>query len=124
MREFTFDHERMPVYRLAVELYGEVVMVAAGLRWPARWAGDQLLRAVGSVVLNIAEGAAEHSAAEKARFYRMALRSAGEAAAALDLLQLHAAASGPSLAASKQKCGETARMLTALTISTSRRGRQ
>lgn len=36
--------------------------------------------------MNIAEGAAEYSHAEKARFYRMAKRSATECAAILDVL--------------------------------------
>jgi four helix bundle protein len=47
---------------------------------------DQLLRACTSIVLNLAEGVAEYSPREKARFYRMARRSAAEASAALDLL--------------------------------------
>jgi four helix bundle protein len=47
---------------------------------------DQLLRACTSIVLNLAEGVAEYSPGEKARFYRMARRSAAEASAALDLL--------------------------------------
>jgi four helix bundle protein len=39
----------------------------------------------GAQRLNIAEGAGEYSRADKARFYRMAKRSATEAAAILDL---------------------------------------
>ena len=41
---------------------------------------DQLRRAANSVALNIAEGAGEFAPAEKARFYRMARRSATECA--------------------------------------------
>jgi len=41
---------------------------------------DQLRRAANSIPLNIAEGAGEFSPAEKARFYRMARRSATECA--------------------------------------------
>ncbi len=47
---------------------------------------DQLHRAATSIALNIAEGAGEFSAPEKARFYRIARRSATESAAAVDLL--------------------------------------
>ena len=46
---------------------------------------DQLQRAATSVVLNIAEGAGEFAPKEKARFYRMARRSATESAAVLDV---------------------------------------
>jgi four helix bundle protein len=46
-----------------------------------------LQRAATSIVLNIAEGAGEYSGTEKARFYRMAKRSATECAAVLDVSQ-------------------------------------
>ena len=42
-------------------------------------------RASASIPLNIAEGAGEFSGKEKARFYRMARRSATECAAVLDV---------------------------------------
>jgi four helix bundle protein len=44
---------------------------------------DQLRRAANSIPLNIAEGAGEFLPAEKARFYRMARRSATECAGQL-----------------------------------------
>ena len=47
---------------------------------------DQLHRAATSIPLNIAEGAGEFSPKDKARFYRIALRSATESAAILDLV--------------------------------------
>ena len=46
---------------------------------------EQLQRASLSVALNIAEGAGEFSRKDKNRFYRMALRSATECAAILDV---------------------------------------
>ena len=46
---------------------------------------DQLQRASTSIPLNVAEGAGEFSRNEKARFYRMAKRSATESAAILDV---------------------------------------
>ena len=48
---------------------------------------DQLQRAALSIPLNIAEGAGEYSVDEKARFYRMAKRSATECAGILDVCQ-------------------------------------
>ena len=46
---------------------------------------DQIRRSSASVVLNIAEGAGEHAIAEKARFYRMAKRSATECASSVEI---------------------------------------
>lgn len=51
---------------------------------------DQLKRASTSIALNIAEGAGEYSRADKARFYRMAKRSATECAAILDVARTFA----------------------------------
>lgn len=48
---------------------------------------DQIRRSSNSVVLNTAEGAGEFSPAEKARFYRMAKRSATETAAQLMVME-------------------------------------
>jgi four helix bundle protein len=79
MAEFAFV--RMDVYRRARVVAGVADELAGGLpsfRWPA---GNQLVKAALSVMLNIAEGAGEYMPAEKARFYRMARRSAFEAAA-------------------------------------------
>ena len=50
---------------------------------------NQLHRASSSVLLNIAEGAAELRKDEKRRFYRMAYRSANECFAALELLSMN-----------------------------------
>jgi len=48
--------------------------------------GDQLDRAAISIPLNVAEGAGEFAKREKARFYRIARRSATECAAILDIV--------------------------------------
>lgn len=81
-----FQHKKLIVYQkalaLAAKLFGVTVRVQRRL-WPI---STQLQRAAVSLLLNIAEGAAEFSGAEKARFYRIARRSAAEVAAALDLL--------------------------------------
>lgn len=58
-----------------------------GLRGVRGHLADQLDRASTSVCLNIAEGAGEFSRKEKARFYRMARRSATESAGVFDVLQ-------------------------------------
>jgi four helix bundle protein len=83
-----FDHEKLDVYQIALEFVAHVGEVLE--RFPPGHHGlaDQLGRASTSVVLNIAEGAGEFSRAEKARFYRMAKRSATESAAALDVCRV------------------------------------
>jgi len=81
----TFDHERLDVYQAAVDF----VVVANGIveHFPRgrAYLADQLQRAAVSIPLNIAEGAGEFSSKDKARFYRMALRSATECAAIIDV---------------------------------------
>jgi four helix bundle protein len=52
--------------------------------------GNQLRRATTSICLNIAEGAGEFSAKEKAPFYRIAKRAATECAAILDVVGIWA----------------------------------
>ncbi len=52
-------------------------IIARGLN-----SSEALKRAATSIVLNIAEGSAEYSPAEKARLYRIALRSGAECHAA------------------------------------------
>jgi four helix bundle protein len=78
------DHENLDVYHVAIELLPEAVRIADEFPRGYSWLADQLRRAATSICLNIAEGAGEFSGKEKARFYRMAKRSATESAAILD----------------------------------------
>jgi four helix bundle protein len=80
----SFEHERLDAYRAAVEFLVVADAVASALPRGRAYLADQLRRAAASIPVNIAEGAGEFSAAEKARFYRMARRSATESAALLD----------------------------------------
>ena len=85
---FRFGHERLDVYRVAVEF------VAWSEKIDGRWfrgkqtRREQLQRAADSIVLNIAEGAAQKSRAARANHYRIAIGSAGECRAILELLGL------------------------------------
>jgi four helix bundle protein len=83
-----FDHERWDVYRAALEFVVLMSDVVEQLPRGKSYLADQLQRAGTSVPLNIAEGAGEHAANEKARFYRMAKRSATECASILDVCKL------------------------------------
>jgi len=80
-----FDYEKWDVYRAALEFIIVVKDVVEKLPRGNAYLADQLQRAGTSVPLNIAEGAGEHSPDEKARFYRMAKRSATECASILDV---------------------------------------
>ena len=86
-KSVALDHEKLDVYHVAVEF----VIVADGivdhLQRGRGYLSDQLQRAALSISLNIAEGAGEYSIDEKARFYRMAKRSATECAGILDVCQ-------------------------------------
>jgi four helix bundle protein len=79
-----FDHEKLVVYRLALEFDALI----DGLVRPrgSRAIRDQIDRASTSVVLCIAEGAGRRALKDKRRFYAMARGSATETAAALDIL--------------------------------------
>ena len=80
-----FDHERLEVYQTAIRFVVVANDVVEQLPRGRGYLADQLQRAATSVVLNIAEGAGEFAPKEKARFYRMARRSATESAAVLDV---------------------------------------
>jgi four helix bundle protein len=82
-----FDHEKLEVYRVAVEYADAADRIAAKLRPGNAHVRDQLRRASDSIVNNVAEGAGEFQPAEKARFYRIALRSCTESAATLHTCQ-------------------------------------
>ena len=80
-----FDHERLEVYQASIRFVALANEVVQQLPRGRGYLGDQLQRASTSIALNIAEGAGEHSGPDKARFYRMARRSATECAAILDV---------------------------------------
>jgi four helix bundle protein len=80
-----FDHERLDVYTAAVDFVVLAHGILSSLPSGHGDLADQLRRAATSIALNIAEGAGEYSKAEKARFYRIARRSATECAAVLDV---------------------------------------
>jgi four helix bundle protein len=75
--------DRLDVYRVAREFDAHALRI-----FPRRGHSalrGQLQRASASIVLNIAEGCGRFARAEKAHFYRIALGSAMECAAILDM---------------------------------------
>ncbi|MFL5245536.1 MAG: four helix bundle protein [Gemmataceae bacterium] len=85
MSDLSFDHERLDVYKVSIDFIVLSDLLIAGLPPGRSYLGDQLHRAASSIILNIAEGAGEFSKKDKARFYRMARRSATECAGVLDI---------------------------------------
>ena len=75
-----FDFERLDVFGVALDAVAMLDELAEDLPEGRSYIRDQLRRAANSIALNIAEGAGEFAPAEKARFYRMAKRSATECA--------------------------------------------
>lgn len=79
-RHVRFDFERLDVFGVAVDSVAVIDELAEALPDGRGYIRDQLRRAANSIPLNIAEGAGEFLPAEKARFYRIAKRSATECA--------------------------------------------
>jgi len=103
-----FSHQRLDVYRVALQFatfaHGVVPRGPTG-RSALR---EQLLHAAESVVQNIAEGAAQISTPMAKKHYRIALGSAAECAAVLDLLAAYGVV---RLAEGQQLIGRTGAML-------------
>jgi four helix bundle protein len=86
MTEPFFDHERLDVYRLAIDYVASSYRIAKSLNGAERHARDQWLRAAQSIPLNIAEGNGKQSLKDKNRFFEIARGSALECAAIHDIL--------------------------------------
>ena len=109
-----FDHERLDVYGVAIEFVGLADAIVERLPRVRAYLADQLHRASMSIPLNIAEGAGEYSRKDKARFYRMGLRSATECAAILDVCRRLELAETPRLDAGRALLLRIVSMLTRL----------
>jgi len=92
-----FDFERLDVFTVALDAVLIVDRVAEDLPEGRGYMRDQLRRAANSIPLNIAEGAGELLPAEKARFYRIAKRSATECAGQLLVMRKHGMSTAPRI---------------------------
>lgn len=81
-----FDHEKLDVYRIAIEMTAWVFGLSRTLSDLNRHTKDQMIRASQSVPLNIAEGNGKRSEADRRRFFEIARGSALECAAVMDIL--------------------------------------
>src|SRR6184192_1427252 len=108
-----FDHEKLDVYREAINFCGWVGEFLASISAKAA-AKDQLDRASTSIPLNIAEGNGKFSAKDRARFFEMARGSALECAACLDVLLVRKLTNGEPVAAQKERLVRIVEMLVGL----------
>ena len=102
-----FLHERLDVYRFALNFYQHVKVIRKQLPRGLGPLGDQISRAASSIGLNIAEGAAARSRNVKRRHWEIALGSAAECSAALDAIQIEEAADSSRLTQARAQLKET-----------------
>ena len=114
-----FDHRQLDAYRIALEFVVHAERLAQSLPVGRSALADQLRRAAMSICLNTAEGAGEFSAAEKARFHRLARRSATECAAALDICRVLSLSEESGLATGDEMLRRIVSMLTKMVMRTS-----
>ncbi len=110
----SFDHERLDVYQTSLEFVGMASHLINRLPTGHSSLAQQLYRAAMSIPLNIAEGAGEFSRKDKARFYRIALRSTTECAAILDVCKKLGLVEEQSLQPGRQLLLRIVAMLTAI----------
>ena len=111
-----FDHRNLDSYRLGISFVSHAYRIAAELPLGRAPLADQLRRAATSICLNTAEGAGEFSPREKARFYRLARRSATECAAVLDVCRAVEAGSPADLDAGDEMLRRIVAMLTKMVL--------
>jgi four helix bundle protein len=112
MTEPIFDHDRLDVYRLAVQYTAESFRVAKGLSGLHRHVRDQWLRAAPFIPLNVAEVNGKRSPNDRARFLDIARGSALECAAIQDVL---VASGGLDAESSRSLKGRLQRIVSMLT---------
>ena len=113
-----FDHEKLDVYRTAIEFVAWAGDLLDGpLADCRKSAVNQLDRASTSVPLNIAEGNGKRSPKDRARYLDIARGSALECSACLDVLVARKAIAIELVAPGKALLYRTVQMLSKWTIS-------
>ena len=108
-----FSHEKLKVYQKAISFAAWVQPVIESL--PAKLSvRDQLDRASTSIALNIAKGNVKASQHDRARFWQIAMGSAVECAACLDVLKARGFPADDGVEVGKSQLLEVTRMLARL----------
>lgn len=108
-----FGHEKLDVYRAAIEYVGWAYRLCEGLK-KHRNAKDQLMRASQSIPLNIAEGNGKATEGDRRRYFEIARGSALECGAIQDVLQVCGAITPEENGAAKSLLDRVVAMLTKL----------
>ena len=109
-----FEFERLIVFEKALDAAAAVDELVRAMPHSRHRMKDQVSRSVDSLVLNIAEGSGEFTRKEKARFYRIARRSACETAGALKLSVRYGMFPASRIAHAMKLLNECAAMLTTM----------
>jgi len=118
-----FDHERLDVYRVAIEFVSWVAELMDGPLGEHRGsAAKQLERASTSVPLNIAEGNGKRSKKDRSRYLDIARGSALESAACLDVFVARKVMTQADVAFGKNLLRRIVEMLSKLTTRLLRQG--
>jgi four helix bundle protein len=110
-----FDHERLDVYRVSLEFVAWAYAHCRSLQGADRHARDQLLRASQSIPLNIAEGNGKLPSPDRLKSLRIALGSALECGAILDVLKVCGAMTEDAAMQGKRLLERIVAMLTRMT---------
>ena len=116
-----FDHERLTVYQRALDLVEAADGFSALFAGRRRHLSWQLQRAATAVVLNIAEGNGRSTGPDRSHFMLIALGSALECAAIMDIAERLGVGSTEDRATIKMLADEIVRMLSVLRRNTHRR---
>ncbi len=108
-----FGHEKLDVYRAAIEYVGWAYRLCKGLKGH-RNAKDQLLRASQAIPLNIAEGNGKATGNDRRRYFEIARGSALECSAIQDVLEVCGVLSPQDNADAKRLLDRIVAMLTKL----------
>lgn len=111
--QVVFDHEKLDVYRVALDLVQRVAQLLADLRLAVA-AKDHLGRASESTVRNIVRANSKRSAADQVPIFDVARGSALECAACMDVLQAWQLLAPSDVQEGKELCDRIVAMLMGL----------
>ncbi len=112
--EHPFPHNRLDAYVVSLELARQAKALADRVPRGHRTLADQVMRAAGSVVLNVAEGANRYTAGQKRQRFTEARGECGEVAAAAELLTVLGLVPAAEANGLRHTAGRVAAMLTGL----------